>query len=160
MALKSYNFDFKKLITWMLPSFYRKPVWVAWPHALLAKIRAIHIEFVAFIATKKDEIKWNGQTIVLEQLLILKYGSGIYITSEVNDVFPFYVYDVNNVLNPFVYGVNNENNPMVNSVNSYNLDGVNFIVHVPAIITFNQDEMTALINKYRLFGTTFSIVTF
>ncbi len=160
MALKSYNFDLKKLIVWMLPSFYRKPKWVAWIYALLAKVRAIHTEFVAFIAIKKDEIKWNGQTIVLEQFLILKYGSGIYITSVTNEVFPFYVYEVNNVLNPFVYPINNVLNPMANEVNSYNLDGVNFIVHVPAIITFNTDEMTALINKYRLFGTTFSIVTF
>ena len=160
MAIKSYNFDFKKLIIWMLPSIYRKPKWVAWIYSLLAKIRAINIEFIAFIANKKDEIKWNGQTIVLEQLLILKYGSGIYITTEVNDVYPFYVYGVNNPLNSLVYGVNNPENPLVYPINSYALDQVSFTVNVPAVIPFNLDEMTALINKYRLFGTTFKIVTY
>lgn len=160
MAIKSYDIDFKKIIVWLLPSFYRKPVWVAWLHALLGKLRAIHVAFVAFVHTKKDEIKWNGQTIVLEQLLILKYGSGIYITSVSNDVFPFYVRDVNNVQNPFIYNVNNQDNPTVNQVNGYNLDGVNFVVHVPVLIPFNLNEMTALINKYRLFGTKFSIETY
>jgi len=160
MAIKNYNFSFKKLIAWLFPSFYRTPVRISWLNALLFKIRAIHTYFIAFIAQKKEEIKWNGQTIILERFLILKYGSGIYITTELNDVYPFYLYNVNNVLNPFVYPVNNLANPMAYPANSYQLNNVSFIVHVPVIITFNVDEMTAFITKYKLFGTTFSIVTY
>lgn len=154
MALTSYDIDLKKLVKQLLSTLKRKPTRIAWLAACFNGIKTIHESFVSYSTEKVEEIKWNGQTLTLEHLLIEKFGAGIYITNnilEVNGAFVGAGLDTS-----FHVGAKSDNSQFIDI--TYTIAGANFTVHVPAAIVFTQSEMEALINKYKLHGTTYEIV--
>ena len=82
MALPGYDIDFYKMISQLLGKLFRKPVRIAWLLACLKGLRAIHDKFLAFTNSKLDEVKYNGQTFVMEKMLQAKFGAGITITNN------------------------------------------------------------------------------
>lgn len=149
-----YAINFLRLIGWMLPTFLRRRVMIAWLHAVTKRLRDMHDEFIAWGREKKDEVQWNGQTGVLEQLLIRRFGPGIYIQNNKLDTNGTFLGlpgdDVSYMSVP---------GDTTNYVGlSYNLSSVNFIVYVPSSLPFSRDEMEAVINKYKLYNTSFEII--
>lgn len=154
MALVNYDIDFKKMVEQLLGALLRKVKRVAWLTAVLKPVRNLHNTFLTYTNGIVNEIKWNGQTIVLEQLLIEKFGAGIYITNaqvESNGAFIGSGSD-----NAFFVGENDDNTQFVDV--TYSVSDYNFIVNVPGAIVFTLSEMQAYINKYKLHGTTYNIV--
>lgn len=142
------------MVQQLLGAIQRRVVRVAWLTAVLKPLRDFHDKFLEFTDQKAYEIKWNGQTIKLEQLLINRFGSGITITNNIVEVNGAFVGEGNDVA--FFIGAGNHNSQFIDQ--SYNISQVNFTVSVPGAITFEQSEMEAWINKYKIFGTTYEIV--
>lgn len=149
-----YTFSFLDTVKRLLGTPWRKPRRVAWLTACLKPLSDLHDEFVSFHDEKKYELKWNGQTIKLEKLLIDQFGPGITIENHVVELDGAFVGEGND--SSFFIGEGNDNSQFVDV--SYSFEGPNFTVNVPSDITFEQSEMEALINKYKLFGTTYEIV--
>jgi hypothetical protein len=154
MALPSYDIDFRKLVGQLLGSLLKKSKRIAWLTAALKPVRDLHDEFLAFTNLKAYEAKWNGQTIKLEKLLQDKFGSGITISNNSQNLDEFLIGDGADV------GGHWGDGPDVESYigASYNPALFNFTVNVPGSIVFVQSEMEAWINKYKLFGTTYNII--
>lgn len=154
MALPGYDIDFRKLVGQLLGSLLKKSKRIAWLTAGLKPLRNLHDEFLTFSNLKVYEVKWNGQTIKLEKLLQDKFGSGITITNNSQNLDEFIIGDGTDEGSYWGDG------PDVESYigTSYNPALFNFTVNVPGSIVFVQSEMEAWINKYKLFGTTYNIV--
>jgi hypothetical protein len=154
MALSNYDMDFKKMVEQLLGGLLRKPIRVAWLTACLQGLRQIHTAFINYTNARVDEIKWNGQTIKLEQLLINKFGAGIYIVNNQLELNGAFVGAGNDLA--WYIGEADDNAQFIDV--TYAISGASFTVYVPGAITFVQSEMEAFINKYKLHGTTYEIL--
>lgn len=154
MPLPSYNIDFKKLIKQLLPTLLRKVKRIAWLKAALIIAKNIHTSFVTYSQGIVDEIKWNGQTIKLENLLIEKFGAGIVITNNERSLDGLFV-GIGVDTSSFI-GTGGDVSQFIGV--SYSVALYDFTVEVPGAITFDQTEMEGYINKYKRYGTTYNIV--
>lgn len=154
MALISYDIDFKKMVQQLLGTILRKTKRVAWLTACLKPLRNLHDLFLSFTDDRLYEVRFNGQTIILERLLIEQFGPGIFIENHMLELNGAFIGE--NDDNGFFIGVNADNSQFIDV--TYSIGGVNFTVYVPAAIVFIQSEMEAIINKYKMFGTTYEIV--
>ena len=155
--MDKYNIDFKKLIEWLLPVLKCKPVFISWLYAHLKYLRQLLNNFIAWGAEKKDEISWNGQTIVLKNLLIQKFGAGIWIENILREkryVFGWPIHDTRNVNYFTIY---NSNNPILYEHGVVLPDQISFIVHVPDTLIYDEVQMQAYIDKYKMLGTNYEI---
>ncbi len=155
MALPNYTIDFEKMIKQLLGYLLRVVKRVAWLKACLKPLQTIHTTFLNYTQAVVNEIKWNGQTIKLEQLLIQKFGAGITITTNTVLIDGLFVADAIDVRS--IIGAELKEGALI-------YDGIvsiaqfNFTVYVPISITFSQTEMIAFIEKYKMFGVTYNIV--
>ena len=154
MALSSYSLDFLKMIKQLLGYLLRKAKRIAWLKACLKPIQTIHDSFLVYTQSVVDEIKWNGQTVKLEQLLIQEFGAGIYITTNSLSNDGLYVGEAPDLRSTI--------GSSVDGAMIYDGVGVisefSFTINVPASIVFSTVEMIGLVNKYKMFGTTYNIV--
>jgi len=154
MPIPSYDFDFETMVRLLLGSIWRKTKRVAWLKAGLKGLRAVHDEFLSFTNSKMDDVKYNGQTFIMEKMLQSKFGAGITITNNIGSIDGLFVgtgVDISNFI-----GDGADINTYIDT--QYNVALYNFTVRVPSAITFVQSEMEAYIKKYKLLGTTFNIV--
>ncbi len=156
MALINYDIDFKKMVQQLVGYILRKVIRVAWLTACLKVVRNIHDDVVASVTMWLYDVKWNGQTIKLQELLIDKFGEGIYIVNNILEKNGAFVGE--GLDNGFYVGENNDNSQHIDV--TYSIEGKSFTVYVPVALVFTMSEMVALINKYKMFGTTYEIVTF
>src|SRR5690349_21656679 len=141
MALPGYDINFERMIKLLLPSLLRKPVRVAWLKACFKSLHVIHDKFISFTNAKMDEVKYNGQTFVMEKLLQAKFGPGIYITNNVSSLDGLFIGDGNDV-GSFV-GDGNDVSSYIDI--QYSVVLFNFTVNVPGAIVFVQSEMESYI---------------
>lgn len=154
MALPNYDFDMVKMIRQLLGKPHRRPVREAWLKACLMGLRSIHDKFIAFTDAKADEIKYNGQTLVMEKMLQAKFGLGISITNNIGSIDGLFIGDGNDI-----QGYWGDGSDVITYIDTvYNVALYNFTVNVPAGVVFVQSEMEAFIRKYKMYGTTFNIV--
>jgi hypothetical protein len=154
MALPSYNIDFNTMVKKLLGAWDNKPVRVAWLTALFAGLKNVHSNFLLFTNQKIDEVKYNGQTFVLQKFLENKFGGGITIVNNIGSVDGAFVGDGSDFTSSI--GDGSDVDSFIDE--SYTVFTYDFTVNVPASITFVQSEMEANIRKYKLFGKTFNIV--
>ena len=154
MALVSYDIDFKKLVQQLCGTLLRKTKRVAWLVACLKPLRDLQDSFLEYTDMKSYEVKWNGQTIKLENLLIDKFGPGIFITNHILELNGAFIGE--NQDNSFFIGAAYDNSQFIDV--TYSISGKNFTVSVPSAIVFTLSEMEAFINKYKLSGTTYEII--
>lgn len=154
MALPSYDIDFEKLIKQLLPALYRRVKRIAWLKAALIILKNIHTSFVSYSQGIVDEIKWNGQTIKLQNLLIEQFGAGITITNNEKSLDGLFV-GAGSDASSFI-GTGGDVSQFIDV--SYQVSLFDFTVSVPGAISFDQTEMEGYINKYKRYGTTYNIV--
>ncbi len=157
------NFDLNiyKLISDALPTFLRGLINTAWLQALAQPIKKLHEVFKSFVTEIDERLKWNGQTIFLQELLELRYGEGIVIKNQNLNARPFYVFGSADNRNPQVFEVGDKRNPVANVVNHFDPLAVDFIIEIPADILLEDheyDEMAALVKEYKLYSKRFKII--
>lgn len=161
--MDKFNFSIRTLVTWLLPPHKRKPKRISWITALCAYFSSMQVQFLSWGAEKKEELSWNCQTIVLRNLLVLKFGEGIWIENilrpeVINITFPYA--NPSNPRNYSSYEYTNSLNRITYPYGSFDPELVSFIVWVPDSLIYSETKMRAYLDKYKLVGTNYSIQTY
>ncbi len=147
------NIDIKKLVVLLLPTFLRHRKIVAWLHSLVTPLSVLHNDFMRVREKHLYELNHNGQVCYLRKVL--------------NDEFDpnqrrIIIRDGNKYNRQYIY-TRGENKPKylgtmyLRPPSDYEDTGVDFIVEVPKE-TYNELEMKALIDYYKLASKRYKIV--
>lgn len=147
--------DFAKLISQNIPAELNAVKERSWLEALLAPMVTLNAEFVDYRARVLREMQYNGQTIILENMLNDFFdvdSRGIWI--ETVEAVDSQVYIAQPEENAPTYIGQQEEDELVyigQQSESYAL-AYDFIVHVPDGILTAQEEvqLKALTRKYKL----------
>lgn len=148
-----YALDFDKLINWLLPRAKRKPVRIAWLYALMVRIRAIHTDFISTGTALSAQARVNSQCINLEAYLISRFGAGIIIEPQLISANDAYIGDNDEA--GFYIGDNDDALYYLSDADGSSI--YNAIVKVPAAIEYDEDELRAILDKYKVPGSNYLI---
>ena len=156
-------FDIKDKITELLPVDKRKRTIIAFLYRMLWKARDLQSKFVRLYNQQIYELPFTSQTLSLENRLNQRYGlplGHIYILT-VSPLFgATYIHFINENQTPFYAFCIAEAEPpqyvrfFAEHTNTSNAD---FIVYVPSSLLFDESELKAIVNTYRLVGKRFKV---
>lgn len=153
--MTKYAINFYNLVSDLLPSFLRNTLKLAWLYSCAVVLRNLHYTFELWGAARKEELKWNGQTIVLEHFLRAKYANNsIRIENLLADTNGTFIGTDEDAA--WYIGQDGDNTAFIGT--TYNAGIENFIVYVPAGLAYDPNEMRLQIDRYKLYGTTFTII--
>lgn len=176
-----YQLNIIQHIHRLLMYVLRKQVNVAWLYVLLWPIKQLSIEFDLWTTTKLREVNYNGQVMVLERMLNLYfYGQDKWATAaDPTASTGFYIDVVGSNLDHIYSWNDGEVVPVDEDVFSWSVDEVpagtevfvwneaetagldyNFKVMIPAAFTYTENEVRALVDKYKLAGMAYIIETY
>jgi hypothetical protein len=170
MDITKLNID--RLVRWLLPIRKRKPLIIALLKVCTNPVKLLYQELLTFRDEKLNQLLYNGQVIYLQRILNIRFNSGnpgIYITDAV-EIDELVIYRRSENKQPvYIYTraeldiTDPAYDPDAVSTYMYTRaeyqSGYDFKVKVPAAITFDQNEMKAVIDSYRLAGKRYQIVT-
>lgn len=162
--MRRYRIDINGLIKLLVKFSLRKPKRLAGLNALTYPIVILWNGFLKFLQDKVYELNKTSQVVHIEAVLNDRWDAGlrrIYLTDG-DSVEPLYIYRVaESKPAPIIYqDAEGEPAPYIYTDNELNAVTIDFIIHVPVFITFDEEEMKALVNKYRLPGKAYIIQTF
>lgn len=149
-----FNVNWKKLAILLTPTFLRSNLMIAWLELLMEGINDIHYQWLQF---RKSNI------------YILAHNSQVcYLRAALNDSFDYdlrriIIIDGNKYKKKYIY-TRGEQKPkfigilFIHSRDDYEDTGIDFIVQVPSNLVYNEDQMKALINFYKLASKRYKIV--
>lgn len=153
-----FNIDFDTLVQMLLPVKLRKPRQVAWLKALVAPVATNYATFTVYRLEKEYELANNGQVCYLEKVLNDRFDptTRSIVVADTPDIDPVYYYlDAENK-EEYVY-LASEAQPVHYFLEAETVGGPDFDVQVPALVTFDDAELKALVNKYKLVGRAYTI---
>jgi hypothetical protein len=161
-----YNVDFDKTAEDLTPPLLRKSKMIAWLKVLVSQIIIVYNSFLAFMDAQRLELSYNFQTQHMERMLNDKYpdaANGIYIDNSGSYLPIFYTFfqSEGQPHLDFTY-FNSEAMGYLDFTYSFDeyAQEYDFKVMVPSALVFDQDEMKAFINKYKVAGMRYQIITF
>ncbi len=148
-----YDIDFKKLTLWNVPNVLRKPRMLAWLWGCVYPFVTIHIDFLRFRKQKLYELSITPQVCFLEKLLNDRFDATQrrIVIVDAEDRPPLYLY------------INAENRPLFLGSRPLYTNGEagtitdDFIVKVPAVVSFDNNELNGLLKRFKLAGTKHAI---
>jgi hypothetical protein len=161
-----YQVDFRQFISQVLGRLTRQPKMIAWLHALVVRVREIYADFLEYRDVTTHTLSLSTQTRVLEYELNLRWpgaGGGIYIENRDRTPGVFYIYDdtvSGNEPDLALIAPEPTDTAIIYDEDEIIPIGVSFIVWVPADLIFVEAEMKAVVNRFKLVGTTYSILLF
>jgi hypothetical protein len=164
MNVKRYIIDYSKYVVQRIPVQIRFPEVIALLMVLALPIIFVYNGLIAFRNQLIYKLTITPQVVYLEKLLNDRYDDAqrrIYITDG-NEYDPLYLY-MKAELKPLTLYTKGE---VLKPKKFLFLRGesgefpYDFIVYVPADAVFDETEMTALVNGYKLAGMFFKIQTF
>jgi hypothetical protein len=156
-----YDIDFTLAVKRLLPPFLRQVKHIAWLTALVKPLQEKRDEIFGDYYTEIiKRMKFNGQTIVLEEVLNQFYNLTadplIYIETLVQDNFTSYV-GPDDATEVYV-GIDNFTDTYIGT--GYSFYTADFIIYVPSSLVFVEAEMRALVDGIKLYGTSYLIVIY
>lgn len=151
-----FDINFNQLVEERIPPRMRRPRVLAFAKALSMEVSRQHNQFRVNRKSNLYRLAITPQVCYLERMLNDRYdytNRRIYI-GDGNDQPPTYIYQ------------SAEQKPLYLGSQTIYTGGESgelkddFIVNVPAVIVFEDAEMVALINVYKLAGTKFKIQRF
>lgn len=151
-----YNIDIQKLTELLTPTFLRKPKMLAWLQALAFPMQKILDDFNFNRNQNLYNLAHNGQVC--------------YLRAVLNDRFDvsqrrIKISDGNRYRRQYIY-TDGERKPKylgtmyLHDDADYSDTGVDFIVLVPAGLSYNDYEMRAVIDFYKLASKRYKIVNY
>ncbi len=142
-----FGVDYNKIIAWMMPKAWRKPVHAAWLQALIAPVKRLHTQLLTFIVMVAFEMKVTGQVCILRWALNEKFDTvlrRIILRDAVTtgQVYTFLEVENKPVYMPFYIGGG----------------GDGFEVIVPVALMPLDILIRARLNKNKLPGTRYKII--
>lgn len=154
-----FEIDFSKLTRLLLPPRLRKPRHVAWVQALMNPVNTLFQQFRRNRDANLYRLKITPQVVYLERLLNDRYdiaGRHIRITDAISYA-PVYIYQEAEAKDHALY-LESEARPTYLYTESEIGDSTaDFYVVVPTDRAFNENEMIALIDAYKLAGKSYKI---
>jgi hypothetical protein len=68
-----YRFTLGSLVAGLLPVLLRKPRMLAYLNALVAPVATLYVDFLAYEASTRLELSFNGQTLAFERALNVRF---------------------------------------------------------------------------------------
>lgn len=157
-------FDIRRFFFIAAP-FLRKPLQLAYIYSIAEALQTVSDQFTAFRNKNLFDLQFTGQVLSMEGILNATFdpvGNGIFIEDGLQLTRLYLFTDTENFNDVWDYTVNEI--PITGNVYEFaNADygtQIDFIVNVPAALVFDSNEMTALINRYRLASKRFIIQTY
>lgn len=160
---KRYDIDYVKFATERVPVHVQEPEHNAWVVRLISPFVSIYTWLLSLRQTTLYRLAITPQVCYLEKLLNDRYDNTLrritIIDGNQYDALPVYTkpeskpvyfYLKSETLKPKVYLFTK------GEVSPFTFD---FVVRVPAAVVFNLNEMSALVQQYKLAGKIFSIQT-
>ena len=151
-----YNVKHKTLAVLHLPTFLRSASMVAWVQCLSAPMDDLQYSFVQNRSSNTYIMQHNGQVCYLRAALNDRFD---------NELRRIKIVDGNRYKRQYIY-TRGENKPKYLGTmylyerSDYSDTGVDFIVLVPKTLMYNDYEMRALIDLYRLASKRYKIQTY
>ncbi|KAA2244562.1 hypothetical protein F0L74_00880 [Chitinophaga agrisoli] len=156
---KPFDVDLPKLVRLLLPPRLRTVKHVAWLQALTNPVNYLYQQFRRNRDANLYRLSITPQVVYLEKLLNDRYDiagrrisikDAVVLTSE-------YIYQEQELKPVYIY-TEAENRP-VHLFTDAEIGGgsVDFFVLAPSDLTYNENEMTALIDNYKLAGKRYKI---
>lgn len=160
MGSEIFNIDYSIASERLLSPDKRTPKMLAWLSALALPLQQKHDEiFTVYMPDVLQRTHWNGQTIVLEAVLDKLLGiTGTYIESNNNPNNVFFIGTKEDPDTSYIT-IPGEEEDYIGLVNDLNI--YDFTVYLPAV-DFNDENIrrtTSIVKKYKLYGTTFNILS-
>jgi hypothetical protein len=156
---KLFEVDLPKLVRLLVPPRMRKMKHVAWLQALTNPVNYLYQQFRRNRDANLYRLYITPQVVYMEKLLNDRYDiSGRRI--RIKDALVYdaeYLYQEQELKPVYIYK-EEENKPVyLFTDDEIGSDSVDFFVLVPSDLTFNENEMTALIDNYKLAGKRYKI---
>ncbi|WP_420582099.1 hypothetical protein [Reichenbachiella sp.] len=130
-----------------------------WLASLFVHIKTIHTAFISHFKTIKEEMKWDGRTILLERYLQLKLGIPelrIFNNDFENTTTLGYPCPDNN--NPIGYQASSQIGIVGYTAYANNVVQAGFSIIIPSGLTYDEDQLKAEVNRYLIGGSDFEII--
>jgi hypothetical protein len=160
--MKIYQINWAKLVESLLPSFMRNTIIKAWLTVLVSPVATLHSEFLDWTAERRREARYSSQTIKLQSMLNTKYDVSLKRIQVINNSIQYkanyiYPYALNsNTITVYPYTSGN-NETALYPYQDLGAASYNFTIKVPSVVAFPEAEMRAIIDRYKLYGTTYNI---
>jgi hypothetical protein len=156
---KPFDVDFPKLVRLLVPPRLRKVKHIAWLQSLANPVNYLYQQFRRNRDANLYRLYITPQVVYMEKLLNDRYDiSGRRIRVKDALVFePEYIFQEQELKPVYIYK-EEENKPVyLFTDDEIGSDSVDFFVLMPSDLSYNEDEMTALINNYKLAGKRYKI---
>lgn len=156
---KLFDVDFPKLVRLLLPPRLRKIKHVAWLQALTNPVNYLYQQFRRNRDANLYRLYITPQVVYMERLLNDRYDISLR-RIRIRDALvyaPQYIYQDQELKPVYIYQ-EEENNPVyLFTDDEIGSDSVDFYVLMPSDLIYNENEMTALIDNYKLAGKRYKI---
>ena|SRR5437868_11020656 len=151
---KIYDINFKKLVTWLVPERIAKATTISWLLALVSPVFTVWLSFKKYRTQKLYELYITPQVCYLERLLNDKYDyvQRRIVIDDPIERFPTYIFKEAE-LKPVAVFKKSENHPIwIYTEGEAGALQDDFIILVPKLLKFSENEMMQLVKGYRLAG--------
>lgn len=159
-----FDFSIKNTIKRLLHPLYRKGKQIAWLCNMLSYIGQLKLRFVRFRDQTNYELQFNSQTLSMEARLNEHHNvplGTIYIETVSVEEEAVFIHWLSENQKPIFISWLSETAPIVFirwlSEYATQSSGYEFIVWIPQGFTLDTNELTAIVNQYRLAGKRFVI---
>ena len=159
MNSNNYDINFNKLAVWLVSKGLRKTKLLVLATVLLHPLIALRNSVMTFRKAKLYELSITPQVCYLEKMLNDKYDSSLrrIVIDDAEWHLPWFIYQEAENKPQYLY-TEAENNPVALYTDGESGIALNdFVVLVPLAVSFAEAEMRSLVDKYKLFGTKYSI---
>lgn len=150
---------YRILIRLLFPWSWHQPKQLAWLESIIAPIKRMDIDFFKNRNSNLYYLEHTSQVVHIESVLNDKLDEGLRRVRVIDGALIDPIYIFRTIEGKPVYiRKEAENMPkhLYKEPETFP-NGIDFIVEIPVFITYNTEEITALVNKYRLPGTAFII---
>jgi hypothetical protein len=155
MAKQYYNLDFPRLAEMLLPTFLRSPKMTAWLKSTVEPLKTLSQTQQAFREDQRFKASHNSQVIYLEKALNQKYISGYSVTDHTGtreitigpgeQLSSPYIFQRAELDPLYISGTTQVYTYTRAEIEAFYAD---FVVNVPATLTFDEKEMRAIIDYF------------
>lgn len=154
-----FDIDYHKLIRLMMPPRLRKVLHISWLQAITYPVNILYQQFRRNRDANLYRLSITPQVVYMEKLLNDRYDladRGIRIVDAVSNEVTL-IYQEEESKPKFLYTETEAQPIYLFTEAEIGNEPVDFYVLVPAPITFNENEMSALIDTYKLAGMAYKI---
>jgi hypothetical protein len=158
-----YRIDWNRLMLWWLPNKLKRPLLHNFIISLILPLQQIHVALNKYREKTNYRLLITPQVCHLQRMLNDRFDftdRRIYIV-DMADASPVYIFRANELKPKWIfYGFENRTPLWLYTNQETQTITDDFVVMVPVSVIFDVNEMSALLNVYKLAGTKFKIQTF